>query len=303
MIRSLPDSPGIGRGQAGRLDHLEHLALVLVAGLGHIGRQQAGAHELLGDGRCAALAGALARDVLGGRREHRGGVEAIVVPEGPVLGDGRRVEEQLRNVVEGHDAALLALEAGELDLAGTVVDDRRLGERQALERRGRQPRGERPDDPDTDKTGDAADRAGRHDEGEDADGEDASNRAALGFRVQRPPGREHRPRLSREAGPAVPGRQLARGTGHWLRPRSAIDAPCLDQRMEEPQMLDLAHGPTGPRRPQAVQQRHEIAGFALRPATCFQAPDKRSGGCGGCRWRDHGVRGSSDVPIPGVSGH
>ena len=46
------------------------------------------------------------------------------------------VEHELRDVAEARpDAADLAPEPAELDRAGPVVDDRRLGERQALEPR------------------------------------------------------------------------------------------------------------------------------------------------------------------------
>ena len=55
------------------------------------------------------------------------------VPERPVLGGRGGVEDELGHLVVGHDAALLALEPRELDLAGPVVDDRRLGEGQRLE--------------------------------------------------------------------------------------------------------------------------------------------------------------------------
>ena len=63
------------------------------------------------------------------RRRHDGDrVEAGVLPEGLVLDRGRRVEEDLRDLVEGDDLALGVAEAGELDLAGPVVDDRLFGQ-------------------------------------------------------------------------------------------------------------------------------------------------------------------------------
>jgi hypothetical protein len=73
--------------------------------------------------------------VAGDRGDDRRRVEAAVVPERPVLGGRRRVEHELRDLVEGDDPALLALEATELDRPRPVVDDRRLGEGQRAERR------------------------------------------------------------------------------------------------------------------------------------------------------------------------
>ena len=55
-------------------------------------------------------------------------VEAGVLPEGLVLDRGRRVEQDLGDLVEGDDLALGVAEAGQLDLAGPVVDDRLLGQ-------------------------------------------------------------------------------------------------------------------------------------------------------------------------------
>jgi hypothetical protein len=60
-------------------------------------------------------------------------VEAIVGPERPVLGRGRRVQHQLGHVGKVDDAAILALESGQLDGARAVIDDGRLGEREGGE--------------------------------------------------------------------------------------------------------------------------------------------------------------------------
>ena len=135
MIRSLPASPGNAAVEARGLDDLEDLAQVAVVAVDHLVGQESRAHELLGDRRGAALGLALAGRVLDGRREDRRRVVALVVPEGPILGRGRGVEDELGHLVERDDAALLALEPGELDLAGPVVDDRRLVEGEALELR------------------------------------------------------------------------------------------------------------------------------------------------------------------------
>src|SRR5207247_8304945 len=95
--------------------------------------QEPGADELLGDRRGTALAGTagIFRD---GRHDRRR-IEPAVVPEGAVLGGGRRVDHELRHVVIGDDPALLPLEARQRDLAGAVVDDGWLVEGQLLERR------------------------------------------------------------------------------------------------------------------------------------------------------------------------
>ena len=88
---------------------------------------------MLGDRRGAAVA--LARRVLRDRLGDRGRVDALVRPERPVLGDHGRVQHEVRDLRVAHHPPLLALEPGELHLAGAVVDDRWLRERQAAERR------------------------------------------------------------------------------------------------------------------------------------------------------------------------
>ena len=62
-------------------------------------------------------------------------VEARVGPEVLVLDGGRRVDDLARQLVEGHELALQVAEAGQLDLAGPVVDDRLLLEVDVRERR------------------------------------------------------------------------------------------------------------------------------------------------------------------------
>ena len=57
-------------------------------------------------------------------RQDRDRIEARVVPEGLVLDRGRGVEQDLGDLVEGHDLALGLAEACQLDLAGPVVHDR-----------------------------------------------------------------------------------------------------------------------------------------------------------------------------------
>ncbi len=73
--------------------------------------------------------------MVGGGREDGGGVEALVLPEGPVLGVRGRVEEQGRDLLEGNDPPVLRLEAAQLDGPRPVIDDGRLRERQVLEQR------------------------------------------------------------------------------------------------------------------------------------------------------------------------
>ena len=121
-----------GVRQAHRLDELLGLAHVLVrARLCHLRGQEPRSNELLGDRRSATLARP-AGAFRGGRRDRRR-VKSAVRPERPVLGGGRRIEHELRDVTEADDAPILEPELSELDRAGPVVDDRRLGERQALE--------------------------------------------------------------------------------------------------------------------------------------------------------------------------
>ena len=123
---------GILVAQAQRLDDLLDLADIAIRpGLDDVVGQQSGTDELLGDGRCAALAGA--GRVLSGGGDQRRDVDAGVVPERAVLGGGRRVEHGLGDRIEGEDATSLVLESPELDLAGAVVDDRRLGEPQVVQ--------------------------------------------------------------------------------------------------------------------------------------------------------------------------
>ena len=113
-------------GHPDRLDDLLELALggpVRVLDERRI--EQAGADELLGDRRGAARVAPERPE----RRGHdRDRVEPGVLPEGLVLDRGRRVEQHLRDLVEGHDLALGVAEPGQLDLAGPVVDDRLLGQ-------------------------------------------------------------------------------------------------------------------------------------------------------------------------------
>ncbi len=222
MIRSLPCFAREGGRQARGLDDLEDLAQVAVVAVDHLVGQESSAHELLGDGRGAALGLALAGDVLDGCGEDRGRVVALVVPERSILGGGRGVEDELGDLVERDHAALLALEPGELDRAGPVVDDRRLVEGEALQLRGvGQVAAEH---------GDGA--ACRHEperpEGTDAEDERQRDR-------QQDPAKGQPLRLAAEARPArdegstsprrqpdrrSPGRQPARGTCHsvWMLP-------------------------------------------------------------------------------------
>jgi hypothetical protein len=117
---------------AGRLDELLGLAQVSVGARCDVFvGQQPCPHELLGDRRRAPLA--RAARVLGDGGDDRARVEATVVPEASVLGRRRGVDDELGHVCVGDDPALLPLEAGELDLAGPVVDDGGLVERQLFE--------------------------------------------------------------------------------------------------------------------------------------------------------------------------
>ena len=115
-----------------RLEQLLGLANVAVgARLEVFLRQQARSDELHRDGRCSALS--LAAGVLQDGRDDGGRIEALVLPEGAVLDDGRCVEDELRDVPERDDPAALLLEARQLDLARAVVDDGGLRELELLE--------------------------------------------------------------------------------------------------------------------------------------------------------------------------
>ena len=115
---SLPAWPGKAVDEAVALDDLLDLALDAVgAGRDHIGRQESCPDQLLGDRRRTALARA-ARVLQRGSGD-RVGIEALVGPEGAVLGGRRDVEHEARQLLERDDAALLLLEPAELDLAAT----------------------------------------------------------------------------------------------------------------------------------------------------------------------------------------
>jgi hypothetical protein len=120
-------------GQLGCLDDLLGLARVDVrARLEQVLGQQTSPHQLLGDARGTAPVGGIGQ--VGDGREHRGlEVEALVLPEGPVLHRGRGVEDELGDLVVRDDVAALAQEGGEEMLARTVVDLGGLGEGQRLE--------------------------------------------------------------------------------------------------------------------------------------------------------------------------
>ncbi len=117
--------------QPERLDDLLGLAHVAVRAGHDVLRQEPRPDELLGDRRRAALADA--GRVLGHGRDQGGGVDAGVVPEGAVLGRRRRIEDEGRDIGVVDDTPALVLEPSELGLAGAVVDDRRLRERELAE--------------------------------------------------------------------------------------------------------------------------------------------------------------------------
>ena len=117
--------------QPERLDDLLGLAHVAVRAGHDVLRQEARPDELLGDRRRAALADA--GRVLGDGRDQGGGVDAGVVPEGAVLRGRRRIEDEGRDIGIVDDTPALVLEPSELGLAGAVVDDRRLRERELAE--------------------------------------------------------------------------------------------------------------------------------------------------------------------------
>ena len=131
MTRSLPTVARVLVRQAQRLDDLLGLAQVAIGAVDDVLGQQPRADELLGDGRCAALA--RARRVLGDGRDQRGRVDAGVLPERAVLRRRRGVEDQRRDIGVVDDAAALVLEPAQLHLAVAVVDDRGLGEGQVAE--------------------------------------------------------------------------------------------------------------------------------------------------------------------------
>jgi len=88
-------------------------------------RQQSRADELLGDRGGTA---AIAPDRADAGLQDRDRIEAGVVPERLVLDRRGGVDEDLRDLIESDHLALVVPEAGELDLARPVVDDRLLGE-------------------------------------------------------------------------------------------------------------------------------------------------------------------------------
>ncbi len=114
-------------GHPDRLDDLLELALDRpVRVLDEVFRKQPRPDQLLGDRRGAT---AVAADGIEAGRDDRHRVEARVVPERLVLDGGRRVEEDRRDLLVGHDLATLVAEAGQLGLAGPVVDDQFLDRR------------------------------------------------------------------------------------------------------------------------------------------------------------------------------
>ena len=191
-------------GHPDRLDDLLELALggpVRVLDEGRV--EQALADQLLGDGRRAAAA-ATERIQRGRGDRHR--VEAGVVPEGLVLDRRGRVEEHLGDLVEGHGLALRIAEAGQLDLAGPVVDDRFLGQRVGGQLgRWLEPLGQRQVEPDRRDRRDRPE-AGQEHEGDDRDPAD---------------GRRRRAATSAGAGGCSGGRHGRRETPVPVRVRSA----------------------------------------------------------------------------------
>ena len=95
-----------------------------------LGRQEAGADELLGDRRAAAR---MAGEGVERGRDEAGEVEARVRPEVLVLDRGRRVEELGRDLVEGDELALELAELASIDLARAVGDRRLLVEGQVAQ--------------------------------------------------------------------------------------------------------------------------------------------------------------------------
>ncbi len=129
---SLAVQAGIGLRHADRLDDLLDLALDRPFGvLDQGGIKEPLAHELLGKGRRTAP---VTLERVEGRRAQGHRVEARVRPEGLVLDRGQGVKQSRRDLVEGDDFAALGAEAGQLDLPGTVPDDRLLVEGDVLER-------------------------------------------------------------------------------------------------------------------------------------------------------------------------
>ena len=120
--------PREGLGQADRLDDLADLAVVDGA-LERVLREESRTHELLGDRRCAS--GAAGERVEPGG-DDRADVEARVGPEILVLDRSRRVDHLARDVSELDELSAEHAEAGQLDRACPVVNDRRLLEGDSL---------------------------------------------------------------------------------------------------------------------------------------------------------------------------
>ena len=122
----LPLYAGEGLCHPHRLDDLPELALDRpVRVLDELRVEQTRPDQLLGDRRGAAAVAAQGAEP-GGDDGDR--VEAGVVPEGSVLDRGRRIEQDLGDLLESDDLAPGVAEPGELDLARAVVDDRLFGE-------------------------------------------------------------------------------------------------------------------------------------------------------------------------------
>ena len=122
MICCLPASPG--KAWVRRIDWMISRDLALVGrALEGRRREEPGPDELLGDRRGAART---ARDRVEAGRHDADRVEPGVDPEVLVLDRGRGVDDLARQLVEGDELALQVTEAGQLDLAGPVVDDRLL---------------------------------------------------------------------------------------------------------------------------------------------------------------------------------
>ena len=114
MICCLPPRPGYASVR--RIDWMISLIFRSNVRFGILDEarvEQPLADELLGDRRRAA---AVAAEAVDSGRDDRERVEAGVVPERLVLDGGLGVDDDRRDVVERDDLALLAAEAGELDL-------------------------------------------------------------------------------------------------------------------------------------------------------------------------------------------
>ena len=132
MIRRLPSRPG--RPRVTRIDWMISLILRSTVRSGSWTRAGSRSRWRTSCWVMVERTAPVTLERVEGRRADGHRVEAGVRPEGLVLDRGQGVEQRRRDLVEGDDLAALCAEAGQLDLAVAVLDDRLLVEGDVLER-------------------------------------------------------------------------------------------------------------------------------------------------------------------------